>query len=315
MSVKPLDIAVMGAGGIGGYLAARLAAAGHQLFLIARGSHLAALQSQGLTLRSELGDVQAIPAGVSDDPAAFGPMDYVIFTVKGQDSEAAAAALAPLVGPQTTAIGFQNGLSGLEALGEAIGIDKVLAGVTYLPAVIEAPGVIRHTGSVDRFVFGEQSGPASPRVTRLAEALQQAGVSAEAVPDALAACWHKFIMLAPFSGLSALTRADLGDWRSVPETFALYRAGMEEVAALARAKGVPIAADIVETNVAFTLEKADPRTRGSMLSDLERGRPLELESLSGYVAREGARLGVATPVNAMIYGCLKPFVAGATSAR
>ncbi|GAB5467968.1 MAG: 2-dehydropantoate 2-reductase [Rhodospirillales bacterium] len=305
-----LKIAVMGCGGIGGYLAVRLGTAGHRLHLIARGPHLEAIRKQGLSLKSDLGDASFQPQGASSDPAAFGAMDYVIFTVKGQDSAEAAAALTPLIGPETTVVGFQNGLRGLEILGETLGAERVLAGVTYLPAVIEAPGRIRHTGRVDRFVFGEPEGPVTPRVARLAEALQGAGVTADAVADGLAACWHKFIMLAPFSGISCLTRADLGVWRSEAETAQLYREGMEEVAAVARAQGVAIDPDIVAKNHAFTLEQADPRTRASLLSDLERGRPLELESLSGYVAREGRRLGVATPVNAMIYACLKPFIAG-----
>jgi len=303
-------LAVMGAGGIGGLIGARMAAAGHAVHLIARGPHLAAIREEGLRLKSEHGDVSIRPASATEEPSQIGPVDLVVFTVKGQDSAAAARQIAPLVGPETMVVSFQNGVAGLDHLAAAVGAGRLLPGVTFVPAVIEAPGVIRQTGQVNRFVFGEAKGPVTPRVQGLAEAMQSAGLDAVAVADAEVAVWHKFIMLAPFAAICCLTRLPLGDWIAVPETQRLYRDGMAEVAAVAQARGVAVAEDIVETNLAFALEQADPRTKASMLEDLERGKPLEVDSLSGHIARLGEALGIPTPVNALAAAALAPFVQG-----
>src|SRR5262245_55532347 len=166
----------MGSGGVGGYMGGRLAAAGQDVTVIARAAHLAASRERGLARRSALGAVLLRPAQASDDPAAIGPVDLVIFAVKLYDSEVAAEATRPLVGPDTGVVTFQNGVDSTELLARALGRDHVIGGVAQIAAVIDGPGVIRHTGTMANFIFGELDGASSERVGALAGALQAAGV-------------------------------------------------------------------------------------------------------------------------------------------
>ena len=304
-----MRIVVMGTGGIGGFFACRMAEARADVGVIARGQHLNAIRADGLTLRSEQGDV-TVQVSVSDIPADLAPADLVVFTVKGYDNEEAADAIAPLMGPRTRVVSFQNGLAGVDLLAETYGAERVLAGVTYVPAVIEAPGMIRHTGPIDRFVVGALAPAGQEMVDRLASCAVDARLTLDVVADPLVHCWRKLVMLAPFSVISALTRLPLGAWIDPPETRALYVEGMREVVAVARAKGVDLDDGVVDQNLAFTLEKADRGTRGSMLEDLERGRRLELETLAGALLRDAADLGVPTPMLSTCYALLAPSVDG-----
>ncbi len=306
-----MRIAVMGAGGIGAFAGARLSIGGADVRLIARGRHLGAIVSDGLTVLSGLGDVTLrLPA--SEDPAAVGPVDLVLVTVKGRDTPAAVDAIAPLMDSGARALTFQNGLDGVERLAARYGAERVIAGVTYVPAEIERPGVVRHVGAVRRFVFGEWAGAPSERMRRLSEIGTAGGLDMAPVPDAPAALWSKWVMLAPFAALACLTRLNLGAWIAVPETRALYARAMAEMAALAEASGVALPADVVATNLRFAVETADPATRGSMLSDLERGKPLEIDALIGDAVRRGARLGVDMPVLALAAAVLSPHALGRT---
>jgi 2-dehydropantoate 2-reductase len=302
-----MRVVVMGAGGIGGFLAVRLAAASTaEVAVVARGAHLDAIRRDGLALESAKGDATA-RIDASEDAAALGPADLVVFAVKGYDNATAVDAIAPLMGPQTRVLSVQNGLAGVDLLVERFGAARVLAGVTYVPAVIAGPGRIKHTGPVDRFVFGALEPAGQPAVDALAGAGRDAGLQMEPVDDPLVHCWHKFVMLAPFHIVATLTRQPLGGWIDVPECRDLYVQGMAEAAAVARARGVAVADDIVETNLRFTLEVADRGTRASMLEDLERGRRLELETLAGALHRDGQRLGVPTPAISAGYALLKPY--------
>ena len=309
-----LTIGVMGAGAIGGFLAARLAAAGRSVSVLARGATRDALRSQGIRLDSELGNVTVPLARVSDDAGEIGPVDLCLFTVKGYDTEAAAEAMAPMIGPQTRVLSFQNGLAGIDTLADRYGAARVLAGVTYVPATVVAPGHVRHTGRVTRFVFGPSALGDDPVAAAFAQAGTAAGLDMELLQDPMPEIWAKFVMLAPFHALSATTRLPLGGWIEAPATRALYRDGMAEVAALAAARGVALPGDLVERNMRFSLEAADRRTRASMLDDLERGRPLELESSIGWLCREARAAGVATPIHDTLYALLQPFADGASVA-
>lgn len=310
-----LTIGVVGAGAIGGMLAARLIDAGQTVRILARTRTLAALRADGLTLRSDGGTVTVVPDMATDDPAQIGPVDVCLFTVKGQDTAAAAAAIGPMVGPHTRILSFQNGLAGVEALADLFGPARVLAGVTYVPATVEAPGVVRHTGAQSRFVFGSfASGADAPADAAFAAAGRDAGLDMVHLSDPMPEIWAKFVMLTPFHLICGMTRSALGGWIDVPETRALYRAGMEEVAALARARGVALPEGLVERNMAFSIDTADRRTRASMLDDLERGRPLELEATVGWLVRQARALGVAAPFHDMGYAALKPHAGGAPQA-
>lgn len=279
-----LRIGIVGAGAIGGFFGAHLGKAGARLAVLARGRTLEALSREGLVLEHDGGRIAHRPEEVSDDPAALGPVDLLLVTVKGQDTEAAVATVAPMIGPHTRILSLQNGLGGVETMARLHGADRVLAGVTYVPASVSAPGQVRHTGPVTRTIFGPfVPQAASPLGPALAELSQAAGLDMQHHDDPMPEIWSKFVMLAPFHIVSALTRLPLGGWIDCDPTRALYAQGMAEVAEIARARGTALPDDLVQRHLAFSRETADRRTWASMLDDLERGRPLELEATVGWL--------------------------------
>jgi 2-dehydropantoate 2-reductase len=301
---RTLRIAIMGAGGVGGYLGGRLAAGGQDVTLIARGAHLAAIREHGLALRSALGGLVIRPAQASDDPAAIGPVDLVIFAVKLYDTEAAAQATRPLLGPDTGVVTFQNGVDSTAALARVLGPDHVIGGVAEIAAVIAAPGIIQHTGTMATFAFGELDGARSERVGALAAALQTAEVEHRISGDIGRDIWDKMAFLATFAGLTTVVRLPIGPIRADSETRAMLRDGLREALAVAHAKGIALPDDFVER----TLERCDRlpyEMKSSMLQDLERGHRLELPWLSGALVRLGRELGVPTPTHAFITTALK----------
>jgi 2-dehydropantoate 2-reductase len=304
-----MRIAIVGAGGVGGYLAARLAAAGQDVALIVRGAHLDALRAQGLTLKSALGDVSVRPRAVGEDPAAIGPVDLVVFTVKLYDTAMAAEAIRPLVGHKTGVITFQNGVDGPSVLADVLGEEHVIGGTVQIAAVIESPGVIRHTGTMARFILGELDGRRSERVEAFADALRTAGLEHTVSDDVRRDIWQKMIFLSTFSGVTALIRLPIGPIRSDPDTLALMRSCFGEAIAIARAKDVGIGEDQVERALAF-LRGLPDQMKSSMLEDLERGRRLELPWLSGAIVRMGRELGLETPAHGFIVTALKLHVDG-----
>jgi 2-dehydropantoate 2-reductase len=299
-----MRIAVMGSGGVGGYLGGRLAASGQNVTFVARGAHLAAIREHGLALRSALGDVLIRPAQASDDPAAIGPADLVIFAVKLYDTEAAAAATRPLLGSDTGVVTLQNGIDSTGVLTRVLGAAHVIGGVAHIASVIAEPGVILHTGTMANFVLGELDGARSERVAALAAALEAAGVDHQVSETIQRHIWDKMAFLSSFAGLTALLRLPIGPIRQDAETRAMLRDAFGEACAVARAKGVSLAEDFVER----TLERCDRlpyEMKSSMLQDLERGRRLEVPWLSGAIVRLGQELGVPTPTHAFITTALK----------
>ena len=271
---------------------------------IARGAHLAAIQERGLRITSALGDASLPPTPASDDPAAVGPVDLLIFAVKLYDNEAAAAAIAPLIGPETGVVTFQNGVDAPEVLARRLGAEHVIGGVAKIASVVAEPGVIRHTGTMATFLFGELDGTSSERVVALDEAFAAAGVDHEVSADIGRDIWDKMAFLATFAGLTSLLRLPIGPIRQDPETRAMLRAALKEAFAVARAKRVGLADDFVGRTLAHC-DRLPYEMRSSMLQDLERGRRLELPWLSGTLARLGGELGIATPIHAFITTALK----------
>jgi 2-dehydropantoate 2-reductase len=304
-----MRIAIMGSGGVGGYFGGRLAASGQDVTFVARGAHLDAVRQRGLAITSALGDATIQPAKAADDAAEIGPVDLVVFAVKLYDSERAAEAILPLVGPGTGVVTLQNGVDSTELLSRALGPEHVIGGVANIAAVIAEPGVIRHTGTMARVVFGELDGRRSERVATLAAALGSAGVDHRLSDDIRRDIWDKMVLLSAFSGLTALMRLPIGPILEEPETRAMYRDGLAEALAVARAKGIALSDDLTEQKLAQT--GALPyEMKSSMLEDLERGRRLELPWLSGAIARMGQELGIATPVHNFVTTALKLHAAG-----
>lgn len=304
-----MKIAVFGTGGVGGYFGARLAAAGEEVHFIARGSHLEAINENGLSIESPLGDAHVEKARATDDAAEVGPADMVMVAVKLYDTEAAVRACAPLVGPDSTVASFQNGVTGGDALVDAFGPQRVIGGTAAIAARISAPGVITHTGAIATIAFGEWDGIASPRTEALLGAFENAGVEATLSGDITAALWSKFVFLSSFSGITCALRLPIGTIREDPGHWSLFRRAMEETFAVAVARGVALADDLVDQRLAFT-EGFAPETYASMYHDLVAGKRIELPWLSGAVVDMGRELGVETPVHEGFCETLKPFVDG-----
>jgi len=304
-----MKIAVIGAGGVGGYFGARLAASGQDVWFVARGRHLEAMRSSGLQVFSGNGDVLVRPVQASADPNQVGVVDLVMIAVKLWSTREALEQARPMVGPDTAVVSFQNGVIAVDEVIAAYGRERTLGGVANIAAVIEQPGVIRHTGTMALLQFGELDGRVSPRVQALQAACEKAGIQCKAAPDIQKAIWEKYVFLVAASSMTALTRLPLGPIREDPDTRALMAQVMSEVAAVGRAKGVALDADLTDRQ----LQRLDGLPRemvASMLGDLERGNRLELPWLAGGVVKMGRELAVPTPANGFVYAALKHYADG-----
>jgi 2-dehydropantoate 2-reductase len=305
-----MRILMMGAGALGGYFGGRLAAAGHDVTFIARGAHLAALQADGLRIESPFGDLHLREVRALADPGAAPTPDIAFLLVKNYDLEAAAEALRPALGAATCVVTLQNGVSAPDRLAEIIGPERVVPGVAYIPADLRAPGVVRHNDRLQRLIFGPPPA-ARPLFETLMADFTAAGIDASLEADIRPVLWTKFIMLSAMSALTALTRLDLGPIRDCPESRALLRQAVDETAAVARAACPGVPDGIAETQFSLLTERFGPHVHASMLDDLRAGKRLEVNYLSGDVARIGARLGVPTPLHSFVAAALQPYAYGA----
>ena len=304
-----MKIAVMGTGAIGGYVGARLAVAGAGVTFIARGAHLAAIRGAGLRVSSPLGDVHVRPASATDDPAAVGPVDVVLLGTKLYDVEAAARAIAPMLGRETAVICLQNGIDAPAIVAGLYGPDRAVGCVVMINGEVAAPGVIKHN-AMNLLTLGELDGENGARLQRFTDLANAAGVETRLSRDIRLEIWRKFLVLAPMAAISAMTRVPLARIREHEETWRLAEQGMREVVAVANAEGVALTEDDVASTLAFV--KGMPATwRASLAVDLERGRPLEVAWFSGAVCRLGEAAKIDTPFHRIALGVLAPHAAGA----
>ena len=304
-----MKIAVVGAGGVGGYFGGRLAQHGTDVTFVARGAHLQAMREHGLRVSSALGDFTLDPVRVTHDPAVIGPVDIIMVAVKLWDVVGVAEQIGPLLGPETGVISFQNGVDAEGMLAERLGAEHVLGGVAYITAGIAEPGHVEQIGSAARLLVGELDGRQSPRATAFVEASRSAGIDAVLSGDIEKDIWSKFVYLCGLSGCTTLMRSPIGPIRTDPDTRMLLAACLREVAAVGRAKGIHLDPDIAEQQLAWA-DSVPAGAKSSMFADLERGNRLEVPWLSGTVARLGTELGVETPVNRFIYTALKLHAGG-----
>lgn len=300
-----MRIATMATGGIGGYLAVKLTQAGHQVATIARGAHLDAIRQSGLTLDGPAGRVTVTPWMATDTPAEVGPVDAVIFGVKGDALPQAARACLPMLGPQTIVVPFLNGVEAAGRLLESLPEGNVANGMAQVSTTISAPGVIRQTGTFANFTFAERDSRPSPRIDALRAALTEAGVDAPVPQDIDRAVWTKFVLFSAMSGVTAAGRCTIGDILAHPPLGALFRQVLAETAAIGRALGVALPPD-VEDKAWQIAQGLPPAMRASTAIDVEHGRPLEIEWVSGAAVRLAERAGVPAPANRALYALLLP---------
>lgn len=299
-----MKIAVMGSGGVGGFYGARLANAGCEVSFVARGAHLEAMRAHGLTVENETqGDIHVPRVKVTDDPATIGPVDLVLIAVKLWDTEKAARAVKPLIGPDTGVLSLQNGVIKDDILRRELGASVLMGGVAYVATAVARPGVIRQTGTLQRLVFGEYDGRRSARAEAFLEALLRAGIQAELSDDIRRTLWEKYVFLVGLSGTTACIRLPIGPIRENPQTRAFLLDVMKETVAVGRAHGVNLPEDYARERLAFA-DTVYPDMTSSLHHDLERGSRLEVEWLSGGVVQLGKAVGVPTPLNRAVWDVL-----------
>ena len=304
-----MRFAILGSGAVGGYYGAKLARAGHDVTFIARGAHLAAIRANGLQVRSPaLGDF-TVTAAAEEDTARVPPVDVVVVAVKAYDNATALPLIKPMLGADTTVLTLQNGVDSVNELAGVVGETQVLGGTTYIATALSAPGVIEQTGTHRRIVFGEVFGTLprmSGRVQRIHEALSGADIQSEAVDDGRVPIWEKFIFLASLAGFTGASRLPIGPLWSDPFIRTVFLDGCREVERVARAEGVPVAADVVD-RIGPYIDGIPGSMRSSLLIDLSQGKRIEVEALQGAVVRRAARAAVPAPIMSALYAVLKPW--------
>jgi 2-dehydropantoate 2-reductase len=298
-------IAVFGTGGVGGYFGGRLAQAGEEVIFIARGAHLEAIRDNGLRVDSIKGDFVIHPARAESDLAKVGSVEVVLVGVKAWQVPDAAQAMKSLIGESTYVVPLQNGVDAPAQLAEELGEEHVLGGLCQISAMVAGPGYIRHVGIDPLVAFGELDNRPSERTERLKEAFGRAEVRVEIPADIQVALWDKFLFITSISGVGAITRAPTNITRDMPETRRMLEGMMREIIAVANARHVNLRDEAVSRRMAF-IDQMPPGVIPSMQRDLLEGRPSELESLVGAVARMGQEVGVPVPLSAFIYHCLLP---------
>ena len=316
-----MKVCIFGAGAIGGYMGVKLAKAGADVSLVARGPHLAAMQEKGLTLIEEEGETTTVPVTASDDPAALGVQDYVIVTLKAHSVPPVVSKMAPLIGPNTTIVSGVNGVPWwyfhkLEGAHEGtrldsvdpgnvqwngFGPDRVLGCVVYPAAEVIEPGVIKHIEG-NRFSLGEPDGSKSDRAQALSKILANAGLKAPVRPKLRDEIWVKLWGNLSFNPISALTHATLDVLCTDEGTRAVARNMMVEAQEIAERLGVKFPID-VDRRIAGGAAVGAHRT--SMLQDLDQGRPMEIDALVASVQELGRDTGVPTPTIDTVLGLIR----------
>jgi 2-dehydropantoate 2-reductase len=309
-----MKYAVIGAGAVGGLYGAMLSNAGQDVAFVARGAHRDAMVANGLKILSAPDSVGefSVKCQVETDAAKIGPVDLVILAIKTYSNNETLPTLKPLFGPKTSIITLQNGVDTADELADAFGKDRVIGGATYIAAAIEAPGVIRHTGTHRRIVFGEYfdaTPELSPRVAELKSIFEAADIQTEAVTDIQTRVWEKFIYLAPMAAFTAASRLPIGPVWGDEFIREMFLSAVDEVERVARASGIPVA-DGQRNRIRAYTAGVPGTMRSSLLIDLSQGKKIEVEALQGSVVRRGARAGVPTPIMSALYAVLKPYANG-----
>src|SRR5213594_3824031 len=298
-----MRILVYGAGAVGGYFGARLALGGHDVTFVARGENLAALRRQGLTVRLPTGEaLRVVPTQAVGDPAEASPPELVLVTVKSYDTPTAATALRPVVGPETALLSLQNGIENEDVLARLLGLPPLMVALTRIGVELVAPGAVAYSGR-GAILFGEPDGRETPRARRVAEAFAAAAIPHQLRRDILVAAWEKLAWNAGFNAVSTLTQASVAELVAQPGSRDLVVQAMEEVDAVATARGLAIRRARTAAVLADSVTGL-PDFATSMLQDLRRGRRLEHDALNGAVVRAAAAAGVPVPVNRMLLALL-----------
>jgi 2-dehydropantoate 2-reductase len=302
----PVKFAIVGAGGVGGYFGGKLARAGVDVALVARGAHLAAIRERGLEVTGPDGTFLVHPAKATDDPATLGVVDVVLVAVKTWQLPELAPRLRALVGPETSVIPLLNGIDAPAQLALALGAEHVLGGLCAVLSFVARPGVVEYLAAPASLSFGELGRGPSARVEAIRNVMVAAGLTATTPDDITAAMWKKFAFITSFGGVGAVTRAPAGVVRSIPATRELLERAVAEVVAVARARNVALDGDQVAQTLSF-VDSLPAASFASLPRELFAGKRTELDAWNGAVVRLGREAGVETPIHDFIYRSLLPW--------
>jgi 2-dehydropantoate 2-reductase len=301
-----MRIAMIGAGGVGGYFGGKLAHGGADVTFIVRGATLEAMRSKGLRVDSIKGDFVIEDPNATHDPTSVGKVDAIFVTVKAWQIAEAANQINPMLGDDTMVIPLENGINAPEQLAAIVGSQHVLGGLCGIVSFIAAPGHIRHIGADPFIMFGELDNRRSTRVEALRDECVRAGVQADIPADIHHALWSKFVFIAPMSGIGAATRVPIGVWRAMPEPRELATRAIREIVDVARARGVDLGGNAAIDRTLARFDGLPPESTSSLQRDIIDGKPSELDAQLGAVVHLGRESNVATPVCEMLLGLLLP---------
>lgn len=302
-----MRIVIFGTGGVGGYFGGRLAQAGEDVTFIARGEHLRAIKANGLKVDSTSGDFIINPAKATDDVKEVGDAELVVLGVKAWQVPDAARAIKPIVHANTTVLPLQNGVEAVPQLVDELGGDNVVGGLCKIVSFVVGPGHIRHAGFTPSIVIGERDDRRTDRIVTIAETFNHAGLETTIATDIQAALWMKFLFIASFSGVGAVANAPAGVVRSNPKWREQVISAIQEIYALARARGVKLPADAIAT-VMTAVDGLPADATSSMQRDIAAGKPSELEAQNGAVVRMARESRVDVPTHEHIYQTLKGII-------
>jgi 2-dehydropantoate 2-reductase len=298
-----MKILVMGAGAVGSYFGARLAAAGEDVVLCARGKYLAAFRERGIAIKSIRGDLKLDAIRATDDAREFAPYELILFCVKAYDTDDAARAINGCLAQGGVILTLQNGVENEERLAAIFGREAIMGGNARVGVEMMQPGELVHlsSGHID---FGELDGRETDRARKIADAFRRAGILGELTPKIKTLRWDKLVWNGTFNSVATITRRRVGEILDDPESLRLVTDLMREIIAVARADGAEIEFDRVDSYLAHS-RKNLRAIKTSTQQDLERGKPLEYEALAGAVVRAAHRHGVAVPIMETIYALLR----------
>jgi 2-dehydropantoate 2-reductase len=298
-----MRITVFGTGGVGGYFGGRLARAGEDVTFIARGEHLRAIKASGLKVESADGDFVIYPARATDDVSEVGETDLVILGVKAWQVPEAARTIKPIVSSNTTVLPLQNGVEAVAQLVDELGAQNVIGGLCRIVSFVVEPGHIRHAGFKPTIIIGELDNQRTDRITRIEDVFKRAGLEITIAADIQVALWTKFLFIASFSGVGAMADAPAGVIRSDPKWRTLILEAMEEIYALAHARGINLPPGSIN-KVMASVDALPNDATSSMQRDIAAGKPSELESQNGAVVRMARETGIEVPTHTLIYETL-----------
>lgn len=299
-----MKIAIIGTGGVGGYFGGKLARAGNDVTFVARGAHLRAILSQGLEVKSVLGDFRVENIKATDKITDIDSPDLMILGVKAWQIKEIRDDLRKIIHPKTLILPLQNGISAADELAETIDKSNILGGLCRIVSKIESPGVIQHLGVTPTIIFGELDSSKSDRTAEIQKCFENAGIKSRISEDIESELWKKFITIC-VSGLLAVTKTTYGVLCELKETRQMMIDLLNEIYLLSQKIGIKIEPDFLQKTISF-MDSLPYDSTASLTRDVWEGKPSEIEYQNGTVVRLGEQYGIDTPINRFVYNCILP---------